>query len=199
MSEYEKVREILKASNGLIRTSDITSRGIHNRVLSKLMETGVVVRVKRGYYQWVEGAELDEVELLTRLFPEGILCMESALHYYSYIDRTPDRWHIAVSKDSNKSKYRIEYPSVKPYFIEPKYLDIGMTNGSINDVIIRVYDRERCICDLIRYANKLDRELVNQAILAYVRDNHKNISTLAEYAKTLRTYKKLQIWVGVWL
>lgn len=199
MDEYEKVREIFRASNELIRTADITSRGIHNRVLSKLMEAGVVARVKRGYYQWVEGEELDEVEILTRLFPEAILCMESALHYYEYIDRTPDRWYIAVSKDSNKSKYRIEYPKVKPYFIEPKYLDIGMTNGSINDVMIRIYDRERCICDLIRYANKLDREMVNQAIQAYIRDNHKNISNLTEYAKILRTYKKLQIWVGVWL
>lgn len=45
-----------------------------------------------------------------------------------------------------------------------KYLDIGITNGNINDVSIRVYDRERCICDLIRYANKFDREMVNQAI-----------------------------------
>ena len=199
MNEYNKVREIFEINHGLIRTSDITSRGIHNRVLNKLMESGVIVRVKRGYYQWVDGGALDEVELLVRLFPEAIVCMESALHYYGYIDRTPDRWHIAVSKDSNKSKYRIAYPFVKPYFIEPKYLDIGMTNGSINDIIIRVYDRERCICDLIRYANKLDREMVNQAIQSYVRDSQKNISILMDYSKILRVYKKLQMWVGVWL
>ncbi len=199
MSEYEKVRDIFKNSNELIRASDITKHGIHNRALSKLMEAGVIVRIKRGYYQWIEDGELDEVEIITRLFPEAIFCMESALHYYGYVDRTPDRWHIAVSKDSNKSKYRIAYPPVKPYFIEPKYLDIGITNGNINDVSIRVYDRERCICDLIRYANKFDREMVNQDIQTYVRDNHKNISSLLEYGKILRAYKKIQMWVGVWL
>ena len=63
----------------------------------------------------------------------------------------------------------------------------------------RIYDRERCICDAVRYSNKMDREILNQAIHAYVQDKHKNITKLLDYAKKLKAYKKIQTWVGVWL
>jgi len=75
MSEYEKVREIFRNSNELIRASDITKHGIDNR----------------ADYQWAEDGELGDVEIITRFFPEAVFCMGSALHYYGYVDRTPDR------------------------------------------------------------------------------------------------------------
>ena len=31
---------------------------------------------------------------------------------------------------------------------------------------IRIYDKEKCICDLIKYKNKLDLELVKKSIRA---------------------------------
>ena len=71
--------------------------------------------------------------------------------------------------------------------------------GSINSTDIRVYDRDRTICDIIRYSNKLDREIVNKAIKAYLSDPGKNIAKLIKYAKEMKTYKKVQLWVGVWL
>ena len=49
--------------------------------------------------------------------------MDTALRYYGYSDRTPGNWHLAVSKDSGKSRFRIDYPFVKPYYIEPAVLD----------------------------------------------------------------------------
>lgn len=195
----EVIREIFLNADGLVRTSDITRRGFHNSILNELIEQGKVAKVKRGFYQWVEDGEMAEAAIIARLFPEAVICQESALHYYGYIDRTPQSWHIAVNKDSSKSKLTLDYPPIKPYFIEPVYLEIGVTQEIIDGVTIRIYDRERCICDVVRYANKMDREILNQAIHAYVQDKHKSISNLLDYAKKLRAYKKIQTWVGVWL
>lgn len=195
----EVIRDIFLNAGGLVKTSDITRRGFHNSILNELIAQGKVTKVKRGFYQWIENGEKTEVAIVARLFPEAIICQESALYHYGYIDRTPQSWHIAVNKDSSKSKLALDYPPIKPYFIEPSYLEVGVTQEIIDGVTLRIYDRDRCICDAVRYANKMDREILNQAIHAYIQDKHKNISNLLDYAKKLRAYKKIHTWVGVWL
>ena len=125
--------------------------------------------------------------------------MNSALFIYRYVDRTPNEWHLAVSRDSARLKFNIDYPKVKPYYIEKKYMSIGKTKIDYEGQEINIFDRDRTICDVIRYANKMDKELVNQAVKSYVADPKKNTSNLMEYAKQMRVENKVNIIIGMWL
>jgi len=125
--------------------------------------------------------------------------MDTALFYYGYSDRTPNAWHLAVSKDSGKSRFKIDYPSVRPYFVEPYLLNLGLTSGDIDSNPVRIYDKERTICDCLRYRNKMDREIFVKAIQGYVNDTSKNIPRLMNYAKKLRATNTVKNLVGVWL
>ena len=193
------IQNIFIQHGGVVRTSEIQEYGLHNRILSKLVEQGKVIRIKPGYYQWIENTEAAEAAVIAKLFPDAVVCLESALYYHGYTDRTPASWHLAVDKDSTKSRFNIQYPPVQPYYSEGKYLDIGVETTAIQGVELRVYDRERTICDVVRYANKMDREVINKAIQAYIKDPKKNIARLIEYAKQLRALQKIKVWVGVWL
>jgi len=82
-------------------------------------------RVDNGYYQWANPDDYSEIGTVHRLFPDADLCMDSTLHYYGYSDRTPGEWHLAVSKDSGKSRFNIDYPFVKPYYMELSVLALG--------------------------------------------------------------------------
>ena len=106
---------------------------------------------------------------------------------------------IAVDKNISKQQLEISYPLIKPFYIDPKYLEIGIDTFEVNKVKIRIYDKERTICDVLRYANKLDNEVFNNAIQRYVKDNNRNIKRLMEYAKILRVSSKVKIYIGVWL
>ena len=136
---------------------------------------------------------------MIRLFPDAILCMDTALRYYGYSDRTPGEWHLAVSKDSGKSRFNIDYPFVKPYYVEPSVLELGLTNGNMDGHTVRIYDKDRLICDCLRYRNKMDKEIFNKAIRAYIEDPGKNIPKLMEYAGPLRVKKLAKDLIGVWL
>lgn len=92
-----------------------------------------------------------------------------------------------------------DYPSVKAYRIEPTILSIGATRGEINFTDVRIYDRDRTICDVLRNMNKMDKELFNKAIQGYVNDPQKNVPNLIEYAKALRVWNKVKNLIGVWL
>jgi predicted transcriptional regulator of viral defense system len=125
--------------------------------------------------------------------------MDTALFYYRFSDRTPLAWHLAVSKDSGKSRFNIDYPFIKPYYIEPSILDIGAIYGEMDGNPVRIYDKERTICDCLRYMGKMDRELFNKAIQSYVVDSERNIPLLTEYAKKLRVMQKVKTIIGVWM
>ena len=45
----------------------------------------------------------------------------------------------------------------------------------------------------------MDAEIFNKAIQAYIRDPQKDVPRLMEYAKILRTEKKVRKIIGVWL
>lgn len=199
MQDCKDVRDVFIQHGGIVRTSEIQEQGFHNRCLSVLVEQGKIVKLKRGYYQWVEDGTFEEAAIVAKLFPDAVVCLDSALYYHGYTERTPTSWHLAVDKDSAKGRFNISYPPVQPYFIEGRYLTIGVETGGFQGVEMKVYDRERTICDVLRYASKMDREMVNKAIQMYIKDQKQNISRLMEYAKRLRVLQKVKIWVGVWL
>lgn len=109
----------------MMRTKELEQEKIYYKNIQQLIETGYVEKVRYGYYQWVNPDDFSEIGTVIRLFPDAILCMDTALRYYGYSDRTPGSWHLAVSKDSGKSRFRIDYPFVKPYYIEPAVLELG--------------------------------------------------------------------------
>ncbi len=103
------------------------------------------------------------------------------------------------SGNVSRSRTNIDYPFVKAYRVEPVLVPLGETKGSINFVDVRIYDRDRTICDVLRNMNKMDKEIFNKAIQGYVKDPKKNIPNLMEYAKVLRMQKRVKELIGVWL
>ena len=199
MYDVNQCKDIFEQYGGMMHTKQLEEEKIFYRKLQRLLEDGYVEKVRVGCYQWIDSEDFSEVSTITRLYPDGILCMDTALRYYGYSDRTPLAWHIAVSKDSGKSRFKIDYPFVKPYYLEPMVLSLGQTEGVMDDHKIQVYDKDRLICDCLRYRNKMDKETFNKAIQRYVNDPAKSIPRLLEYARLLRVSKVANDLIGVWL
>ena len=199
MHDVQYYKSIFDKYDGMMRTTQLAEEKIFYPQREKLIADGYVEKIRRGYYQWINPDDFSEVGTVIRLFPDAILCMDTALRYYSYSDRTPGDWHLAVSKDSGKSRFKIDYPFVKPYYVEPAVLELGLTTGTMDGHAIRIYDKERLICDCLRYRNKMDKEIFNKAIQKYIADPEKSIPKLMEYAGPLRVKKLAKDLIGVWL
>lgn len=199
MHDVQYYKSIFDKYGGMMRTTQLAEEKIFYPQREKLIADGYVEKIRRGYYQWINPDDFSEVGIVIRLFPDAILCMDTALRYYGYSDRTPGDWHLAVSKDSGKSRFKIDYPFVKPYYVEPAVLELGLTNGTMDGHAIRIYDKDRLICDCLRYRNKMDKEIFNKAIQKYIADPEKSIPKLMEYAGPLRVKKLAKDLIGVWL
>lgn len=199
MQDIEQYKRIFDRYGGMMRAKQLDQERVFYRNVQKLIQEGFVEKIRTGYYRWISPHDFSEVGIVIRLFPDAIFCMDTALHYYGYSDCTPGKWHLAVSKDSGKSRFHIDYPFVKPYYIEPGILVLGLTEGQIDGYEVRIYDKERMLCDCLRYRNKMDKEIFNKTIRNYTRDPEKNIPKLLEYADRLRVKKLAKDLMGVWL
>ncbi len=195
----DEIQVMFDQYGGVMRTKELMDHGFSNRKIKKLIEENLVENIRRGYYQYVGDGTFTEAAVIARLFPDGVLCMESALDYYGYTERTPSAWHIAVDNRSARERFNLEYPIVKPHFTNSNRFSLGISEGVIDGVPMKVYDRERTVCDCMRHRNKMDSEIFNDMIRNYLSDPNRNTTNLAKYSQYLHVDKKVREVLGAWL
>ena len=85
--------------------------------------------------------------------------------------------------------YRLDFPIIKPHFIETSRLNIGVSEGNIDGITVKIYDRERVVCDCLRHVNTMDGEVFNTVIQRYIGDKKKDAAKLMMYAGKLGVFK----------
>lgn len=193
------IEETFAKYGGVMRTSQLNQEGFYYKKIKGLLANHQIEQIRRGYYQYVGDSSFSDIPTIAALFPDGVLCMDSALDYYGYTDRTPSAWHIAVDNASTRTRFYIDYPIVKPHFIQKDRYLIGITEVEMDGQSIKIYDRDRTMCDMLLHRNKIDGEVFNTAVQRYVRDPEKSIARLMQYAKALHVEKKVQEVLGIWL
>lgn len=86
------------------------------------------------------------------------------------------------------------------YYIKPTLHKLGeihlkTTMGNI----VRTYNPERTICDLLRSRSRIDEETVISAVRRYVGSEDKDLNLLADYASLLGVSKILKRYMEVLL
>ena len=193
-----EIKKKMDENGGIIKTSQITELGVDYRRILSWVNDGTLERVKSGYYSF-GFKERSEEDLILGLFPDGVLCLESALYYHHYIDRKPYQWHIAIDKNTSKSRFKMDYPVILPYYTEPEVLKLGVEEIPFASGMMKIYNKQRMICDCLKFEEKLDRDIFKRALLSYIADNSKDIAELLTIARERKVLQKVQSTLGVWL
>jgi len=175
---------------GVARTADFNMAGYTNTTVSEWCRRGLIVRIRSGYYALPQADQREE-EIIAKLFPDGIVCQDSALFHYGYSDKAPLEWYLAFTRTVTRSRFRIDYPPVRYFMVQQNIFGLGKAIGDWNGVQLAVYDRERTICDCFKRRSQMDNETFVKAINAYAADEKKNLHNLSQYAKQLHVYRKV--------
>lgn len=184
-------KQVIIEKGGIAKTSDFVAAGIPAVDIVNLCNTGFLERIRHGYYQLADGNTSSEEQLIATLIPKAIICVESALFHYGYSDFAPRKWSIAVPRSMSRTKLDIDALALQTYYVQSEIYELGKTTADFNGIMLPVYDRERTICDCFKYRSRLDNEIFNKALNAYVNDSKKNLRNLSGYAKKLRVHKKV--------
>ena len=184
-------KQVIIDKGGIAKTSDFVAAGIPAVDIVNLCNTGYLERIRHGYYQLADWDTSSEEQLIAALIPKAIICVESALFHYGYSDFAPRKWSIAVPRSMSRTKLDIDALELQTYYVQSEIYELGKTTADFNGVMLPVYDRERTICDCFKYRSRLDNEIFNKALNAYVNDSKKDLRNLSGYAKKLRVHKKV--------
>lgn len=205
MDKKENLAAIFLNNLGIVSTKKLNQAGISNYQIRKLLAENKITRISRGNYSYDE-FHLYDYEIISSLFPEAILYLESALLLHEYTDRIPNEWKIAVGRNRRRDRYDIHYPRIKAHFIEEDILEIGVMEietyldekDQHKKIVTKIYDKDKTICDIIKHRNKIDKEVFNKAIRHYIEDNDKNLHHLYQYARELNILGIVETYIGVW-
>lgn len=194
----ERLYEEMKQNGGIMKTSQLYEIPMDYRKIQQFVAEGILEKVKNGYYS-IGFTGKSEESMVSGLFPDGVLCLETALYYQGYLDARSACWHIAVDKNTSKSRFKMNYPPIQPYYIEPDILMVGAEEFSLGDGKMFLYNKERLICDCLKFEEKLEREVLQQCLRKYIDEPTKDAQKLMEYARLRKVTQKVQNRIGVWL
>lgn len=185
------MQKVIADKGGIAKTADFAAEGMKNYEVAALCKEGIIERIRHGLYRLPQSITAADEQIIKEMLPQGIICMESALFHYGYSDFAPRKWSIAVPRTASRTVKRVQEISLKAYYIQKEFLNLGRTTDDFNGVALAVYDRERTLCDCFKYRTKLDNEIFNKAVNAYAVDDKKNLANLSKYAKEMRLYTKV--------
>ena len=86
-----------------------------------------------------------------------------------------------------------------PYYTKAEVLELGVETLEKPGFEMKIYDRDRLICDVLKYQEKLSKAEFQEGVFNYIRDDRKNIEHLMTYAEERQVKKKVKTMIGVWL
>ena len=187
--EYEsKILNLFK--NGYLTTKDVTDNNIPRAYLTKLIKENKIERVSRGIY--IKKNDLvDEFVILQSKSKNAIYSNTTALYLHGFSNRIPIKYDITINSGYNGSLQKED--NVNLFYTKRELLELGVINYKLDSGnIIRVYDLDKTICDIIKNKKKIDAEIFNKAIREYFYSKKKNTLKLYEYAKKMNIYNKVR-------
>lgn len=196
-SKKEIMKKLAGGDDGYISTKDLKREGLNVYDINVLLEKGEIERVKWGLYRWTETQnEYHEMEEVSRLVPQGVLCLFSALAWHELTTYIPKVSAIAIPIKARKPVLP-KYPPIKIYYFSDVRFETGIEIIHINGHPVKIYDLEKTVCDIILYRNKIGMDIVKEVMENYVGKRGKNVQRLMQYAEALRVLAILKTYLEV--
>lgn len=197
MNYLEKLEKLIQKQHGTVLSADLDLYEIPRTYLQMMVADGKLERVDRGIYVSTDAIE-DEMYSKQTKYPKLIYSHETALYLHGLSDRTPFEYSASVP-----SGYKVVGSMAerfKIYYIKKELHELGIeTVQSSHGNPIKTYNIERTICDLIRSRNRIDVQILNEALKRFVKLKSADLSMLMDYAKKLRIDAVLKNYLEVLL
>lgn len=177
-------------SSGIVKEE---GRSAYYKLLDSV-RVGNTVRVKRGVYATTEQLA-DSMIDLEAIVPSGILCLFSAWNVHGLTTSLPQAYHVAV-KRGRKISLPV-FPKVELHHITDTMIGIGVEKLDISGYHIQIYNKERCVCDAVKYRNKVGMDVCVEVLNNYLSRQDRNLSLLFDYADKLRVRRILEQYIAL--
>ena len=193
---WKRIEAVAEQNNGFIRTSQVEELGISRPMLRKYTDAGKLEQVRKGLYVLSDDIA-DEYALLQARSKVAVFSYGTALFLWGLSDRTPHVYDITMPRGANISLLKRDNSNLRCHYVQQESYELGISETtSPQGATVRLYDKERCICDLIRDKEQMDMQLYSQAIKDYINSKPKH-RKLLKYGKVFGIEDKIRTYMEV--
>jgi hypothetical protein len=197
MSKFEVLDDLMQKNNDFLKTSDAVEAGISRAYLRKYVRERKLERVAHGLYM-SQDAWQDSMYVIQVRYPQAIFSHESSLYLLDLAEREPLEYSVTLKTGSNTTG--LVKQGVKVYTVKESLFTEGLAKAqSPAGHLLRVYNPERTICDLVRSRRNIEIQDLQTAIREYLRRGDKNIPLLMRYSKSFSVEKIVRRYLEVLL
>lgn len=181
----DKILKLVRVK-GVIRPRDLATLNIATIVLTRMVRNGSLVRVARGLYalpdrQASEHSSLGEV---AAKYPQGIICLLSALRYHELGTQSPFEVWLAIPNKSRPPA--LDYPPLRLVRFSGAALAEGVETHCIGGVPVRITSVARTVVDCFKFRNKIGIDVALEALREALRDKKTTVNDLWRFAEMNR-------------
>lgn len=129
--------------------------------------------------------------LIGTQFPKAIFSHETALYLHDLAEKEPMPLTVTVPAKYNNPL--LAKKGVNIVYVKEEWYGMGISESvTPSGHTVKVYNRERTICDIIRKRSEMDIAVFTYAVQQYARQRGKNLHELMHYAAKMRIERQVR-------
>jgi predicted transcriptional regulator of viral defense system len=155
------------AKREIATVSDLAKLGLSRsalfRALTMLLDDGRLVRVRRGVYQVAENRDASDTwgQVMQR-YPQGVLCLLSALAFHELTTQSPPVVWLALPKSAWRKPE--EYPPLRIVHFSGEAFTAGVETHQRPGGMVRVYSVAKTVADGFKFRNYIGLDVAIEAL-----------------------------------
>lgn len=129
--------------------------------LKKEISEGSLFMKEKGIYSTIRN--LPEVDIIMYKYPKAVFTGKSAFYFHSLSNVIPDHYYLATKRTDT----RIHDPRIIQSFLKDDIFDAGITELAHNHSIVRIYDKERMLIEMMRLRANIPMDYYKEVIQSY--------------------------------
>lgn len=185
-----QTKKILKEAKkkGYISSRWVKENNMNPSLLCYLAKKDALNRVTSGFYALKNNFDIQNTWAETAVtFPNGIICLLSALQFHELTSQMPKEVFLAVEKTTyipSRTKF-----DVKIIKFSGKYFSTAIEVYDIGGIKVKVYSPAKTIIDCFRFRNKIGLDIAVEALKDCIQQKKATIDDLWRMACDLHIIK----------
>ena len=192
----EDILNILKKNNGILKTSMFKFYNISAKNMQKMVKNGEIERIEKGLYLHPDFLK-DEYYIINYRVPKGVFSYESSLYLHKLSDENPTFFTLTIPSGWNSPLLK-EKDNYVFFYLKKELWDLGQEKIKTpygNEV--SVYSKERTLAEMISKMDKLDRNLILNALRIGLNNNILDCALLLDYAEHFKSRNRMRMYLEV--
>jgi predicted transcriptional regulator of viral defense system len=180
-ADMEKIIAHFRKHGGYALMKELKAASFQTRDIARLLKEGAIIKVKPGLYRLANLGDVviplprikatgstisQEIIDVCKALPGGVICLVSALAFYDLTTFNPSEIYVAIPNAAKVPK--VDFPPLRVFYFRERFYKPRIERIEVPNCTIKIYNKEKTICDMFRYRNKYGEDLALEGLKNYL-------------------------------